>query len=281
MILSSTNLVKINTFNSELENIKEYTIVSTRPDINIQSRVAINFFSPYDFEHREKWQGEDFDYDISELGFRDIDLPTHVDLGAFGCSFTFGQALPYSKLWHKVLSNYFNCTSYNFGQPAAGIKTIADIFCIVSQHISFKTAIFLLPPYHRQLIAAEYLHSDNIKLLPIIPNYKSILQSGYKFDADTFFSGMPEVEMIKSFKDNLYLIDYICKLKNIRMYYSSWDADTYRYLQEMKLSHGVLLPAWTSEGIEDFKQDVARDQTHPGVKHHNNFANRIKDYIVL
>jgi hypothetical protein len=42
---------------------------------------------------------------------------------------------------------------------------------------------------------------------------------------------------------------------------------------------GVLLPDWTSNGMEQATTDLARDRLHPGPEHHRQFVNKIIEYI--
>lgn len=279
MILSSINLVQLNPFNTELNSIKEYTIVSTRPDLKITERLTVPWFTPSELDNQHHWNQEQFDYDISELGFRDIDLPDSFDIGAFGCSFTFGQGLPLDSLWHRCLSKHINASVYNFGQPAASIQTIADIFLIVLQHIKFKRVIILSPPYHRQLVASKHLRIDEIKLLPIIPSYISYLEKRFELDSEKIYNSLSEEEMIRIYKDKLYLIEYICKQNDIDMFLSSWDDSTYNLIKQMNLTHCRLLPVWTSGIVPDYQNDLARDKMHPGIKHHALWAKIIKEYV--
>lgn len=277
------DFLKTNLFDCSLDTVKYFTVTESRPDLNakiIQGRFQIKYFSP--FEKPEYWQHEDFDYDISCLGFRDADLPTELDVGFFGCSFTFGQALPLHRLYHKILSKKLNISSYNFGQPAASVRTLLSIFTIVSQYVKMKYAIFLLPPYTRQTITTTPKDNiNNINNLNIMPGYYGLLQSLYDVDSENFYKYTPDTHLQNDFITNLYHIEQQCKLKNIKTIFASWDSKTYNILKSMYFKYAVLGPEWSSNYVENYQTDLARDNRHPGIRHHENYVERLIEYIRL
>jgi hypothetical protein len=272
------NLAKTNFFKpSSINDIKKLTVVTTRQDLMVTDVTQVKHFSPAEFFNYESWEYEDFDYTISELGLRGSTLPNNVDLAAFGCSFTFGQALPINMLWHDILSKQLNLSAYNFGQPASNVKSIADTFALLIKHVKMKHAIFLLPPFHRLQIAAKSKHADEVELVPLIPNYKSRLETNFEVDGKLIYTAITDEEMLKTFKDSIYLIEELGVQAGIKTYFSSWCNDTYEFMTYMKFNDGVLLPGWTS--LVELQDDFARDKLHPGPKHHQKWANEIVEYI--
>ena len=156
------------------------------------------------------------------------------------------------------------------------------MFSILFNHVQIKYAIFLLPPYHRIQIASKNKETQDIQLLPLIPNYSSNLESNFDIDGKNLYGSIPDEELLKSFKDQLYLIELLGKINDVKIYISSWDNATYNFLSEMDLS-SILLPEWNSEWHpdyeEDLTQDKARDDFHPGPLHHIKWANKIKEFI--
>lgn len=265
------------------EDIKKLTLCTTRLDLHIDGPLIVDTFSPAEKDHKAQWPYNDFNYQISSLGFR-----THADLqdsdvGAFGCSFTFGQGLPADSLWPSLLAKSTGMSLYNFGQPGIGAKGIADLFAIISNIVNIKHAVFLLPPYHRLQLAAADSRFCSIDLVPIIPNYVSKHEGRYRFNSDDVYRVLPEEELLKNFKDAVYQIEYIASAKGIKTYYSSWEKETYKFLTYMDENLN-LLPEWTSKSehngvVEYLNTDFARDMQHPGPKHHENWARQIKDFI--
>jgi hypothetical protein len=270
--LATTNFLE----SSSIDDLKELSIVTTRQDLMITDRTTVDWFSPTEYKNRESWKYDHFKYDISALGFRGSDIPAKVGIAAYGCSFTFGQGLNINDIWYNHIANHLQTTHYNFGQPAASIRSIANIFTTTVKHIDISKAIFLLPPYHRTLVAARSRYNDEVDLIPIIPTYISNLERNFNIDSEQIYKAITDEELLTQFKDYLNLIIFVGKLKNIKMHFSSWDENTYRFMQKMKLGD-MLLPEWTS--TQELQGEYARDGTHPGPKHHVYWATQIIPYI--
>lgn len=270
--LASTNFFK----SSSIDDIKKLSIVTTRQDLLISDVTNVTYFSPADYLNHASWKHGNFDYTISELGLRGNSIPKSIDLAAFGCSFTFGQGLPVEMLWHEIVAKNNNLSVYNFGQPGAGIKSITDIFTLLLNHVDIKHAVFLLPSYHRLQIAAKSKFSDQVDLVPLIPNYISRLETNFEIDGKAVYSAMTDEEMLKTFKDCIYLIEELASHAGIKTYFSSWCNDTYKFMEHINY-RSVLLPQWISSA--ELQNDVARDEQHPGPKHHIKWANEIMSYI--
>lgn len=273
---STDDLLRLNVFNCEVERVKDYTLVSTRPDLLLKSgqiRSQVSVFSTQENHHKDKWQYEDFDYKFSSLGFRDNELPDDIDLAAFGCSYTFGLGIPVDKTWHKLLSS----SSYNFGQPGASTQSIADIFHIISNHIKINRAIFLLPNYMRDLMAIESRNKINLwSLMPMTSG-----MNPYIVDVihESHYKHTPSSEFIRKMKDAVYLIEHTAKSKNIKLFFSSWDRTTYELLGGMNFTHATVIDEWTWPADTTGKKDLARDMLHPGMTHHKYWSEQIRNKI--
>ena len=282
------NLLQLNLFDCPLDRVKFYTVASTRPDLvtksgNLLPQVSV--FTTLEKENKDSWEYEDFDYKLSLLGFRDKNLVDdadfNIDLAVFGCSYTFGIGLPQNAIWYNQLGS--NLTTYNFGQPGASIKAIADIFHIVSSHMKIKKAVFLLPNYTRSMIAfnnPEQRKDNNIEFVHFMPNipripgqfdqYQDIHNIHYKYTSDA--------EFIRNMKDEVYLIEQMSKYKNIELFMSSWDEPTYQLLYRMNLRYATILKQFTWPTDSSTKV-LARDKMHPGIGHHKYWANQIRDIV--
>jgi len=290
MPLPLVNLLKLNVFDSDIEKVKHYTICTSRPDLVLKSnkldisglKKQVSIFSISEDKNKDNWKHEDFDYQFTSLGFRDAELPEHIDIAAFGCSYTFGVGLPIYGLWHKILTKDTNLLSYNFGQPGASIPAIADIFNIVSNNVHMDKAIFLLPNYMRDLITYEtgikFKRCVELKsIMPESPNvgctYKDIIhEAHYKYT--------PDAEFVRKMKDSVYLIEAMAKIKNIKVYFSSWDHPTYELLQVMDLRYARLLKEWTWPSDKALYKDLARDSMHPGFLHHKYWTEQVRDQVL-
>lgn len=281
MINSIDNLLRLNVLDSDdIKEVTNYTVRATRPDLILKDgsiRRQVSTFSALEEAHRYRWQHKDFDYKISELGFRDIDLINHINLAAFGCSYTFGTGLPEDTLWHKLLAKSKGYSTYNFGLPGASIKTISDVFCIVANNIKIDKAVVLFPTYMRTTIAAENMSNQSVRLIGLLPQYKPPVLENYNINHDMFYKYIPDVEFIRKMKEDIYIMEHMAKKNDIQLYISSWDLPTYELLKTLKKNHMVLLEQWTTP--ENIQDDWARDIMHPGMAHHAHWVDKIEQQV--
>jgi len=277
------NFPKLNYLNSKtIEDVRHFSAVASPVNtLKPGETTVLPYCSPADIRFADTWKLDHFDYVMNHLGFRHEKTPTETDIAAFGCSFTFGTGLPVEMLWHSVLAEKLNMSVTNYGVAGSSIESIIDMSLIISNHTRIKKVVFLLPSFSRiQIAKTSPYRTDEGKVnyLSVIPNHVSMLCNAYEIDSDMIYKVFTDEEMYKTMRNKLYLVDHIFKQKNIQTYYSSWDPETYEFLSNMELE-GVVLPAWTSNGIDNYTTDLARDNMHPGPKHHVYFAERIMDYI--
>lgn len=269
---------KLNLLDSvSLEDIHCFS--NTESVNNIIEPWKTQYWGSNDVRFSEKWKYEQFDYSINKFGFRGEQLPIETDLAAFGCSFTFGTGLAENMLWHNLLSKYLNKSCTNFGLPGRSIQTIVDTFLIVSKHIKIKNAIFLLPSISRIQVARTHPITNRINHLNTCVDYLSEINKSYGIDEAAIYRATTEEEMYKNCKNQLYLLDHISKLRNIQCYISSWETETYDFVETLDFSSVTMLPAWESLSMDFRNTDKARDDLHPGPEHHLLWMNKIKDCI--
>lgn len=259
------SLIRLNILNSWiLDEIKHYSLKYQKGD-----GFTIPYYGLYDDAHLDKWPYENFDYTFNRYGFRDDPFPKEVDIGAFGCSVTFGQSLPKDRIWHSLLGKNTGKTVCNFGVPGKGIETIVSIFCIASKHIKMKKAVFLLPPTTRIQIATpsgEITRFDDCTI-----HTDSEL-------SQNIFKALPQEEFTRIAKNQIYLAEYVAKERGIDIYFGSWHSEICTLLSKMRFNHATVLPYWTAIP-NDPKEDLARDRSHPGPLHHLFWCNKILPYF--
>lgn len=254
------NPYSYNVYNSaSLMGVKDYTIKLQDPN-----GYTTDYYGVNDDKFLDKWKYENFNYTINKYGFR-CPVVDRADIGAFGCSFTFGQSMPENRLWHKLLADKLGATSLNFGVPGRGIETIVDIFCIVSKWIRFKKAIFLLPPSTRFQICLS--DENKIEFVDCSPYTNTEL-------SNNILTTIPESHRLHVIKKSLYLAEYIAHSRHIEIYFGSWHSEIQTLLEQMKFSQAKVLPAWTDSLI-----DRARDMEHPGPLAHENWVNKLVPYF--
>lgn len=273
------SFAKLNLLDSnDITDVHHYSKLESKQSGDTDSEtITYDFCSLDDIKHADSWPHEHFDYKLNKHGFRFGEIPVEADMAAFGCSFTFGTGLPEHMIWHNILAKERNETCLNFGIGGASIKTITDVFCIVSKHIKIKKAIFLLPSIPRIQLAKKHPVSNEIDYLSVIPGHDSKLCKYYDIDSHNFYKYLPEEEMYKITRDHIYLTELLASIRGIEVYYSSWDPDTYAFLKQINFNHGKLLPNWWTP--LHLIGETARDKSHPGPAHHKYWSNRIKNYI--
>lgn len=263
---------------SDILDVRYFTANEIKAQAIKEEGVTLfDFYSMADLNHADKWPHPQFDYRMNYLGFRMEEVPKEVDIAVFGCSFTFGLGLPTDMLWHTLLSKELNMSCVNFGLAGASVKTIIDIFLIVSKHIKIKKAIFLLPTFTRMQIAKHNQVTNKVQNLSAIPGHESQLCMAYGIDTDMLFRAMPSEELFKIAKNEIYLAEYIAKVRGIETYFGAWEEESAGFLNIMDLKHSTKLPQWYTPA--ECVGDLARDQMHPGPKHHAYWFNSIKHLI--
>ena len=270
------DLCKLNILDSSsMDDVKYYMAPNVLPN---RSSTVITSYEYFGKEEDKFAQGfEKFDYKINQYGFREERDDKEIDAGAFGCSFTFGQALPNYRLWHQVLATTLNKTIYNYGVPGSSAQTICDIFCIVSKHVKMRNALVLLPPYFRFQLTKYYPY-NNLTFSACIPGHAGAYNKAAGIDESEFYKITPEEEFIKTFKNSVYQMEHIAKLRGINIGITSWDLKTSEVLNKMKLSYAKRMPDWYTPN--EITNDRARDGLHPGIEHHKLFADKFKPFVV-
>jgi hypothetical protein len=258
-----------------LYDIKPYSVYTTAPHVGY----VLDYLGRDELENAEKWPYEHFTYNINTFGFRNPEFDNETDLAAFGCSFTHGTGLADHMLWHNILAKDLNMHVTNFGLPARSIASIVDMFLIVSKHIKIKHAVFLFPSISRLQIAKKHVQHDYISYLNTSADYVSAVNESYELKNDYLYRAIPEEEMHKICRNQVYLLEHMARLRDIKVYISSWEEQTYDFLKKLDLNSAILLAPWRSGSMEFADNDKARDGKHPGPKHHVKWASEIRDSI--
>jgi hypothetical protein len=272
----TTPLEKLNLLDSKsLEDVRLFGVLH----YPITPAYESDYLTKDDITYADRWPGEHFTYKINEYGFRSGAMPSEIDLAAFGCSFTFGAGLPETALWHSLLGKKLNMSTANFGLAGRSIATCVDVFLILSKHIKMKNAVFLLPSIDRLQIAKKHPDHDLVYHLATMLDFKSDVNLKFGLDTKQLYRALPEEEIQKICKNQIYLLDYVAKARGINVYISSWENHTYDFLCKLDLQSIKILPIWQAPSIEFAISDKARDMLHPGPKHHKKWFNKIKDIV--
>jgi hypothetical protein len=279
LIKKPNNFARLNLLDSK--DISD-VLLFTKPEIiphaiKPTGATEFDYYTINDLKYAHEWPHPHFGYTMHNLGFRFSELPEEVDIAVFGCSFTFGLGLPEDKLWHSIVSKNLGMTCVNFGLAGSSVQTIIDVFLIVSKHVKIKKAVFLFPPFTRYQVARGDKETDNYIHLSAIPSHKSELCTSYGVNTFDLYKSLPHEELFKNSKNAIYLAEHIAKLRDIKIFYGAWEDESFYFISHMNFEYATLLPRWFT--TDECQGDLARDQQHPGIKHHAYWASMIERFL--
>ena len=223
-------------------------------------------------------------YEFNELGYRGSNDIKNLknSIGTFGCSYTFGEAMPEEKTFTYILQNKLKEPIFNFGIPGASIQKITKTFCTINNYYKLKKAIFVLPSLYRyeHIYKIKEKYIDSIDFLPSWPmevdgstdSYYSVYNS---YDDFTFLN-----EFIK----NINLIKQNAKINETDIILSTWDPTLYQYMKDLKIGNpdNLLKIRFLENERKGNGENVttfARDGAHPGLESNIHTAKLIYNFI--
>lgn len=248
------------------EKLKQYSTTNFATVVNNKCR-----FMSIDEEKHSIWTPGDFEYYINDYGYRG-DWTFSDDskkIGFYGCSFTLGQAVDeqytFCKLLESRLNNY---QSVNFGQCGASIQRIAKLLSTSLEMFDLDIIVITLPTYLR-FIAIEDDSIDK-KLQDIVPNSS---HGSISHKEKALYKYFTDLDLINYAKD--YVKWMVAETKNInKVVFGTYDEPTFHELKDIFKENELLF--WQPRGPGT---DLGRDNGHPGINTHLNYANQIWDKI--
>ena len=194
----------------------------------------------------------------------------------FGCSITYGSAIPLSGTWPSQLSQKQNCRVLNFGVPRIGVDGILYNLISAVKKFKIEEIILLLPNLERRL--ARIKRGDFYFRIPItgnaLPEDSSIYTGNIYMNSNWLNEKL--LKKHKSIiKDNNnrfgrkacdLLLKQLGQL-NIPFRLSSWSNETYEYISQ-RVKPNQLLPLFENDRN-------ALDRVHPSINCHDRFVRQI------
>ena len=203
----------------------------------------------------------DWTYYINRYNFRDQwDLnSTKLNVGFFGCSFTFGEGVKSEDTFAQIVSKECNLQPFNFGISGSSVHRTAKIFSAVTNLIDLDYAVFTLPQWHRQLYIDQ--EGNTINLIPgwSHQNHEALNNKLVEIDE--------EYHIVQAVSFITWIYD-IAKLRNIKLIFSSWD-------HPLNSLCKVMYPDITIDPFPNIDDKQARDKLHPGPLSHKAHAEQI------
>jgi hypothetical protein len=187
-----------------------------------------------------------------------------VEIGCFGCSYTYGVFLKESDTWPSLLQQSVLRQTGNFGLPGGGADACLINLTNAYNHYKIKTAIILFPLMDRRLL--KFKSKDLFFQMPI-QSY-----SEWPFDelvSQNYFDKTFITEQIKNIKKEITLdvnntytkekilqTKHFCEKNGITLFAGSWNRETESFLKKNNFN---LLPFYDIS-VSD---DRAIDTQHP------------------
>lgn len=236
----------------------KYAIDSKKTDIGL-----------YDVYYYKNKFGARGNWDLYEDAF---------NIAFFGCSFTFGDGMDENDIFPNIVGNYLkdkyeNINVINLGFPGGSIDTSLKLFKYLTDVISVNLAVFLLPTHFRYQYMNKY--NDKVIYRNIIPN---VIDKTLVEYFNSFYHFNNDVILKYEAQKNISLIKYIADFKNVKTLFSSWDIETYSFIDEVIRDNKSILPYYRF--VEKYEnKKFARDGMHPAFDSNIEFANNIINKI--
>lgn len=214
-------------------------------------------------------------YDINSSGHRCDEFKKEHDkkhaLFA-GCSFTFGEALPYKQNWAGMLYDKINKNNnfsgyYSLSYGGGGVDVIVDNIYKYCDTYATPDYLFILIPE----IGRRYLWHKN-KYFSVISPYD---QPEYLYDAHQGFENA--LRYTVSYMKNL---EIFCEKLNIKLIWSTWNPEEANVLKDINFKNFLYFQQKDIINKSDNYYDInhkyyrkGRDFSHPGLMFSNGLAN--------
>lgn len=233
---------------------------------------------PYDYmplTFGEKKQGvvaaNNFLYSLNNYGHRSEDFKKRTDklnILFSGCSFTFGESLPYKqnwsgKLYNKIKLKYNVDDYYSLSFLGGSTELIVfNIFMYCKEFGNPDVIFLLIPDSGRKVSWNQDLNQYE--------NYANPNEDEYG----------RRMSLLRSFY-NISMLEQYCFTNKISLIWSSWmDDDCKNFYEKLKSNtfislnnYKVLSNATNDYEKNDFYYKIGRDKLHPGLHYSDGLAN--------
>jgi hypothetical protein len=209
------SLITTNTFESNLENSKEYDMACQ--DCNHETCLKLNPNKEVDFS--DFYPNHPISYKINNFGFRSDDITAESvenNYAFIGCSNTFGLGVPVDHLWSYQLNSFLGGSSFiNLGTRGGNVQVMAyNLFSLVRNFGNPKGIFIDFSNLNRQ---TEFNGIGKNKHITM-----------------TYDQNISNTDlMIFSASTLIMSIEGYCRQANIPLVYSSWDPEMAKVLERL------------------------------------------------
>jgi hypothetical protein len=239
--------------------------------------------------HQERDNGGPyFEYRYNRDGFRSQHFenfnPADLNIVYSGCSWTYGDGLPDEYVWRSVLENKIkekfpdrNVQGYNVGTGGASIHLIfKNVMSFIRKNDDIDYLFILFPGFDRQLVfdpSGDYFdgYAKTVFMSPDEPNFE-------KPFVKNFVLSYVHEEHMYMYLPMIRAIEDICKLKGIKLFWSSWIPSDKKIYEKYEFDNYCDMPAWKflsqrPKTTDNQYMEIARDGAHPGLNYMTEIAN--------
>ena len=198
-----------------------------------------------------------------------------------GDSFTYGTYLDNDQTWPGILEEKLKKPVNNLAVPGAGIDLVYNNFVKICKEHSFQKIIIVLPNLERRIIKCRvddgkfyrvpnaFTPNDDANPwrysnYPVVIKKRKHVEEQIVKDVDCTYSKRILKKMVT-----------FAEKRNIALFLSSRDHDTYNFLQSLTLSNSRLLPFYDMGWFKE----RAPNGHHPTPAHNNRFVDLILDQL--
>lgn len=202
-------------------------------------------------------------------------------IACFGCSNTFGMAVEYEYTWPHLLNSEFGTdwSVKNYGVCGGSNDCISRLIYNYLQHNKPKIICCLFPDIFRM----EFFDiNSNIKNFRKTEN-ESVLKT-YSFLQHEFYMAYKKISTedngFYNFIKNFKFIESVCKIHNIKFYWSSW-ANTISNVDNSFIEKHLNIKNYIDLNIIKNNIDYGVDGIHSGPKTNKNIAECFYKKIII
>lgn len=264
-----------------LYNSMEFLVLKNRE--HLLPNLTVDF-TPFEMFLQESEKIElDFSYQLNNFGHRSDDFEEDSNYLLFaGCSFTFGEGLPYKQNWsgliHEKITEQDSSISfkyYSLGYCGGSVEDICkNIISYINSFGEPKTIFALFPEFSRK---STLIGRDAYTLSP-------------RRDADkaTVWGDNPDILAFKFGHEKIKDLSDFANDRGIQFFWSTWSETDMKLLDEYPAADGyiktdnskILKMCQLKTRSNKKYYDRARDKVHPGFCYHSGVANIfLKEYL--
>jgi hypothetical protein len=244
-----------------------------------------------DFNNRLNYKITDFNYKFNSYGFRSDEFVDSADLSILflGCSFTEGIGLPLEHTWtHQLLNHIKQIPKYqnknipfmSLALGGTGLDTAARNVLLHIDKIKPKYIFLLLPSvYRRDIILTR---AGQYSIVYWTPNFDSIEARGIEKML------IDDRAVMQQTLQNLLAIDFAASKYNATVFLlqespCNFVNDFGKMMPAIKICPPRLSLSHTSTYAELFSKHPpkGRDNAHPGITWHYEWAETVWDFVKL